>query len=142
MTRISTGDTAGACVSLEALVDAEPQNAVARAYLGVAYLRLTRVADAREALEQAVKLAPSSFICRAKYGEFLARLGFYDQALTQLDAALAVPPPNTESRLAALELRQHCRDKSRGLYYRPLRYPKLSVPFRRRAQRSVTLQGY
>lgn len=110
---------------LEKLCAERPEWAVARAYLGIAYLRTTRVADAREELEAAVQLAPDSFICRSKYGEFLARLGFYDQAMRELDIALSLPAPDGESRYAAMELRQFSKDKSKGLFYRQNAYPKL-----------------
>lgn len=123
---LSKNDVAAAALILDALCADEPGNAVARAYRGIAYLRSTRVADARDELETAVRLAPSSFICRSKYAEFLARLGFYDQAVTQLDAALALPVPDAESRHAAFELRQFCRDKAKGIYYRRTARPKLS----------------
>jgi Tfp pilus assembly protein PilF len=124
---LARGDHRTATVALERLCRERPEWAVARAYLGIAYLRTTRVADARAELEEAVRLAPESFICRTKYGEFLARLGFYDQGLAQLDAALKLPPPDSESRLAAMELRQFCKDKAKGLFYRQTAYPKLRL---------------
>lgn len=110
---------------LERLCAERPDWAVARAYLGIAYLRATRIAESRAELETAVRIAPESFICRSKLGEFLARLGFYDQAMRELDAALAVPPPDTESYHAAMELRQFCKDKAKGIFYRQTGYPKL-----------------
>lgn len=121
---LARGEPRTAAVALERLCAERPQWAVARAYLGIAYLRLTRVADARVELETAVGIAPDSFICRTKYGEFLARLGFYDQAMAQVDVALKLQPPDSESRLAALELRQFCKDKGKGLFYRETAYPK------------------
>lgn len=124
--RLSRNDVAAALPMLDALCADDPSNAVARAYRGIAYLRSTRVADARDELEASVRLAPDSFICRSKYAEFLARLGFYDQAVTQLDLALALPVPDAESRHAAFELRQFCRDKAKGIYYRRTARPRLS----------------
>lgn len=123
---LSRGDVAAALPMLDALCADDPANAIARAYRGVAYLRSTRVADARDELEASVRMAPESFICRSKYAEFLARLGFYDQAVAQLDAALALPVPDAESRHAAFELRQFCRDKAKGIYYRRTARPRLS----------------
>jgi Tfp pilus assembly protein PilF len=113
--------------SLEQLIAERPDWAIARAYLGIAYLRATRVADAREALEAAVQIAPASFICRSKYGEFLARLGFYDQAKDQLDVALSMPAPDNDSRYAAMELRQFCKDKSKGIFYRQSEFPHINL---------------
>ncbi len=118
-------ELATAVAVLERLCKERPEWAIARAYLGIAYLRATRIADARYELEEAVRMAPDSFICRSKLGEFLARLGFYDQAMRELDVALAVPPPDTESYHAAMELRQFCKDKAKGIFYRQTGYPKL-----------------
>jgi Tfp pilus assembly protein PilF len=117
---------AEALAILDPLCAEQPDYAVARAYRGIAYLRLTRVADARDELEHAVKLEPESFICRAKFAEFLAQLGFYDQAVAQLDVAINLPPPDASSLHAALELRNFSREKAKGIYYRPLVYPKFS----------------
>lgn len=123
---LSRNDVAGALPILDALCADDPSNAVGRAYRGIAYLRSTRVADARDELETSVRLAPDSFICRSKYAEFLARLGFYDQAAAQLDTALSLPVPDVESRHAAFELRQFCRDKAKGIYYRRTARPRIS----------------
>jgi len=136
-------EPATAVTILEQLVDERPSWAVARAYLGVAYLRITRVADARAELEQAVDQAPDSFICRMKYGEFLARLGFYDQAMRELDKALALPAPDGESHYAAMELRQFSKDKSKGMFYRQTAYPALSklLPRWRTSHHAVQIEG-
>ena len=128
-------DIKAAVFLLERLVSDDEGWAIARAYLGIAYLRATRVADAREQLEKAVAQAPDSFVCRSKYAEFLARLGFYDQAMVQLDHALANSPPDNDSRFAAMELRQFCKDKSKGIFYRNAAYPNLSP---RRLLRALT----
>ena len=125
---------------LKAICQAEPANAVARAYLGIAHLRLAQVADARFELEEAVRMAPGSFICRSKLAELLARLGFYDQAQSQLDIALSLQPPDSDSRLAAMELRQFCKDKAKGLHYKHLAYPRLrlgSLVPRRKARQAA-----
>lgn len=122
---IAAGKPAEAIPLLLEVLAARPDHAVARAYLGIAYLRCSRVADARDELEAAVELAPRSFICRSRYAEFLARLGFYDQALVQIDTALAQPIPDERSRYAALELRQFCKDKAKDLFYRRTSFPSL-----------------
>lgn len=125
---LARGDHQEALDQLTGVCRDDPANAVARAYLGIAHLRLAHVADARFELEEAVRLAPESFICRTKLAELLARLGFYDQAQAQLDVALGLQPPDGDSRLAAMELRQFCKDKAKGLHYKHLAYPRL--PFR------------
>jgi len=136
--RLAQRDPASALAILDPLCKESPDNAIARAYRGIAYLRLTRVADARDELDAAVQLAPESFICQAKRAEFLAQLGFYDQAVAQLDVATRLTPPDAASLHAALELRNFSREKAKGIYYRPLVYPKfprisLRAPFRRKA---------
>jgi Tfp pilus assembly protein PilF len=140
---LARNDVPGALAILEPLCADEPSMAIARAYRGIAYLRLVRVADARDELEEAVRLAPESFICRSKYAEFLGRLGFFDQAVAQLDAALAVSAPDLESRRAAIELRQFCRDKAKGIYYRHTGRPKLSnlLPKFVMARKTLQIQG-
>jgi Tfp pilus assembly protein PilF len=124
---LSRGEPAAALGILDALCGEDPSFALARAYRGIAFLRLVRVPDARAELEEAVRLAPESFICRSKYAEFLARLGFYDQAAQQLDLALALPIPDLESKHAAIELRQFSHDKAKGIYYRRTARPRLSA---------------
>ena len=123
---MAAGEPGTARAVLEGLVAEQPEWAVARAYLGLAYLRLTRVADARDELEWAVRLAPGSFICHSKYAEFLAQLGFYDQAVRELDLALQIGAPDGGSDRAARELREFSKGKAKGLYYRhavsPLRF--------------------
>ena len=108
---------------LTRLCDENPQWAIPRAYLGIACLRLIRVADAREHCEVAIALAPDSFICRTKYAEFLAKLGFYDKAVAECDLALRFATPDMQSELAARELREFCKTKAKGIFYRELVYP-------------------
>ena len=140
---LASGDPGTARAVLERLVAEQPEWAVARAYLGLAYLRLTAVADARDELEAAVRLAPASFICRSKYGEFLAQLGFYDQAVRELEIALRIGAPDAASQLAAKELRAFSKGKAKGLYYRhsvsPLRF-SLKNLLPRRAGTPVSIE--
>lgn len=140
---LAKNDASVALAILDQLCADEPGLAIARAYRGIAYLRLTRVADARDELLESVALAPESFICRSKYAEFLARLGFYDQAVEQLDIALVHGAPDSESRLAAIELRQFSREKMKGIYYRHTGYPKLSniLPRSLFNKKSLVTQG-
>jgi Tfp pilus assembly protein PilF len=137
---LAAGEPAAAADLLKVLVEAEPAWAVARAYLGLAHLQMASVAEARTELEEAVRLAPGSFICRTKYAEFLARLGFYDTAVVQLDAALQFAAPDAESLHAARELRAFCRDKAKGLFYRQTASP-LAFRFRNLLPRSQRRGG-
>ena len=120
---LSSGQVPLAKGEIERLLEARPAWAVARAYLGIAYLRLNVVGNAREACERAVAEAPESFICHSKYAEVLARLGFYDQAMHQCDLALSGPSPDTASEMAARELREFCKEKGKGLFYRQVAPP-------------------
>lgn len=116
--RIAAGFPAEAVNDLEQLCAEHPDWAVARAYYGIALLGIARVTEARETLEDAVALAPDSFICHLRYGEFLARTGFYDRAAEQLGIALHLSPPDTGARDAAAMLRSYCLQRARGMFYR------------------------
>ena len=144
---LAKGDAKTAKLVLLRLTEEQPQWAVARAYLGIACMRLTEVAEARFQLEKAVAAAPESFICRSRYAELLARLGFYDKAMRELDIALDLGAPDSDSRYAAMELHQFCKGKAKGMFYRELAYPKLNFkrawPFRRAGNTAHTqpIQG-
>ncbi len=120
---LGSGEALTAHGVLTRLCDEHPQWAIPRAYLGIACLRLIRVADARDHCEAAIALAPDSFICRTKYAEFLAKLGFYDKAVAECDIALRLAAPGMQSELAARELREFCKTKAKGIFYRELVSP-------------------
>lgn len=126
-----TGQVHEAIPALEQLRDARPDQPVLLAYLGVAYLRAARVTEAQLAIEEAIGVLPLDFTCRVAYGEYFARLGFYDRAVAQLDAALGVPAPSDEAYRAAFELRRYCHEKTKGLVYRRTALPSLPGFFRR-----------
>jgi tetratricopeptide (TPR) repeat protein len=121
---------AEAASRLETLVSADGSWAVARAYLGTAYLRLARVEDARVELEAAIEGEPASFICRVRHAEYLARMGFFDRAADELDVALRLPAPDAASRQDALMFRAMCARRSSGLYYRRTSLPRLPGPMK------------
>jgi Tfp pilus assembly protein PilF len=122
---LAAGHNEAAVSALEELLRLTPGWAAARSYLGIAYLRCTRVPEARRELEDALRIAPRSFICLTKYAEFLARLGFYDQALARLDSALQGEAPDVPARLAAMELARFCKERAKGIYYRQTASPRL-----------------
>jgi len=126
-----TGNVSEAIPLLERLRAEHPERTALRAYLGVAYLRAARVIEAQEAIETALRLAPDDFTCRMAQGEFFARLGFYDKAVTQLDQALELATPGNEAYRAAFELRRFCQEKSKGLFYRQTALPRLPAALRR-----------
>lgn len=117
------GEALAAHGVLTRLCEENPEWAVPRAYLGIACLRLIRVVEARDHCEAAIALSPDSFICRTKYAEFLAKLGFYDKAVAECDIALRFAAPDMQSELAARELREFCKTKAKGIFYRELVFP-------------------
>ena len=121
---LAAGHNEAAAAALEELVRGAPAWAAARSYLGIAYLRCTRVAEARRELEEALETAPRSFICLTKYAEFLARLGFYDQALERLDAALMGDAPDGLRASRQSELARFCKERVKGIYYRQTASPR------------------
>jgi hypothetical protein len=99
---------------------------------------MTRVAGTAE--WKPCACAPGFII--TKQAEFLARLGFYDQAFARLEEALKLDPPDMVSRIAALELANFCKEKSKGIYYRsspsPLHFrPRNLLPRRHSASSSA-----
>jgi Tfp pilus assembly protein PilF len=126
------GDHVAARQQLEGLRALHPAHPLVHAYLGVAYLREARVDDARAALDEAVRLDPESFTCQMAYGEFHARLGYFDRAVTAIDCALRAPTLSLEARQTAIELRRFCSERTAGLYYRRIAHPRLPRLFRRR----------
>lgn len=134
-----TGRVAEAIPLLQRLREERPDQPALAAYLGVAYLRVARVHEAQVAIETAIELAPSDFTCRMAYGEYFARLGFYDRAVAQLDRALGLVAPSDEAYRAAFELRRFCQEKTKGLVYRRTALPRMPRLFRRasRHQRGV-----
>lgn len=116
--RIASGFPGEVVDDLEQLCAEFPDWAVARAYYGTALLGVHRVIEARETLEDAIALAPESFICHMRYAEHLARTGFYDRAADELDIALHLPAPDLGARDAATALRSHCKQRARGMFYR------------------------
>lgn len=128
---IDLGVNAEAIPQLEALCLAYPTWSSARVSLGIAYLRAARVYEAEDALTAAEALEPGSFACEVAWGEYHARLGFYDRALERLNRALELSPPTLIAYTAAVELRRVCRDKSKHLYYRKAVLPGFLARFGR-----------
>ncbi len=126
-----TGDVHGAIPLLEQLVADRPDWPALRAYLGVAYVRMARVTEAQTAIEEALGQDPHDFTCRMAYGEYYARLGFYDKAVGQLNLALTSATPGEEPYRAAFELRRFCADKAKTLFYRETALPRLPKALQR-----------
>lgn len=115
-------------------------HAHARAYLGMAYLHTYRPAEAREALEAALALAPDDFVVNLKYGEMLLRLGYYREAIPPLERALATSAPDATSLEFARRLLRLAREKAPNTFTRsPHRLPRLGGFLRRSRQPAQTL---
>ncbi len=89
----SQGDTATAVQDLQAIVDKEPDNAVALNALGyILTIRTERLHDARRVLERALVLEPDNPAILDSMGWLLYREGQLQQALDYLSRAWAAFP--------------------------------------------------
>ena len=129
---LDAGDLPAAIASLETAC-AESESSSRRLLLGIAYLRAGRVHDARDMLERAETLAPATFACEVAFGEYHARLGFYDRAVERLERALALPAPDARARDVAVELHRYCRDRAKKMFYRSTPLPRWTARLRRHA---------
>jgi tetratricopeptide (TPR) repeat protein len=121
---IDAGRLPAAIGALETLCSADPDWTAARISLGIAYLRSGRIHDAEDALSAAETSEPRTFSCELAWAEYQARLGFYDRAVTRLDRALALEAPSLRAHTTAVELRRHCRERAKHLYYREAIVPR------------------
>ena len=87
-------DVAGA----ETLVKADPESAVYAALLGSSYMRVGRYADARPALERALRLAPGSATNENHLAGALLALGRTAEALGHFRSAVAHAPRDSHLR--------------------------------------------
>jgi len=86
------GDYAHAIAGYREAVAVEPDDADARADLGLALAMTGRVAEALTELTETVRLAPRSARAHAYRGFALAGAGRYAEALREYDASLALAP--------------------------------------------------
>jgi protein O-mannosyl-transferase len=86
------GDLAHAIAGYREAVAAEPDDADARAELGLALAMTGREPEALEQLTEAARLAPRSARAHAYLGFALSRAGRYAEALQEYDASLALAP--------------------------------------------------
>lgn len=126
---------------LEALVEADPGNADAWAYLSGVRLADADADGARTASERALELDPDGFAPRIKAGELALRLGDLESAERWFIAALRAVEPGTSGSLAAKRALVIVRTKRRGAITHGASLPKLrlALPWRRRS--SATTQG-
>jgi predicted Zn-dependent protease len=90
---------------------------LAWAYLG--RLRKLRfdIEGAWEALERALHQAPDHFVVRLERGIFFLRLGFYSEAIAELEAALRSAPEGA-AREHAYRLLQRAWERGKGSFVR------------------------
>lgn len=90
------------------------------ARLMLAQLRFERgaIAEAGALLDEAANLGPDRFEVRLRRGEFFARLGIYQQALAELEAARRLPAPDFPSLLYCQELWRWVAERARQAFVR------------------------
>ena len=84
---------------------------------GVLFQRFD-VQEAGALYDEAVALAPNDFIARLRRGEYLARLGRYEDATADLTAALRLPAPDFATMLHCQQLQRWVATKATGSFIR------------------------
>ncbi|MEQ1501720.1 MAG: hypothetical protein ABMB14_05790 [Myxococcota bacterium] len=85
-------------------------------YLGLARLRLARPADAEQALQQAVEVAPDLVSARGLLATHLAQAGRYAEALGVLTSREGIVPDDRRADADLQALEQAIRWRASGLY--------------------------
>jgi hypothetical protein len=81
-------------------------------------IRALELNTAREHVEHALELAPSSFSANAIHGEVMYRLGLYNEASAALFSALILPPTTWANYQLVNHLYQESRARERGSFAR------------------------
>lgn len=119
-----------AVAPLERAAPLLPDRGEPLAYLAMARLHLLDPIGAREAIAGAIERTPDSFAVRLKQSELLFRLGYYREALVEIERTLQLTAPDAESLAFAERLAALARQKAPQAYTRrPGRFPKLALPF-------------
>lgn len=92
------GDLEGAQSRLEQAVQENPEDARARAFLGICKTRRGDAAGGIEALQAATRLAPSDAVLRYNLGVALSQAGRVDDARAELEQALRLNPGHSGAR--------------------------------------------
>ena len=90
-------DTDGRLADLRAKVEAQPADADARLQLGQALLEYGQAAEARQQLEQAVKLAPDNVQALRELGKALAVREQNDEAIAFFNQVVALAPQDWQA---------------------------------------------
>lgn len=97
--------------------DPSPIGGLAWAYLGRIHMLRFQMEEARLAFERALQQAPDHFVVRLERGVFFLRLGFYPDAIAELEAALQRAPAGP-AREHAYRLLQRAWERGRGSFVR------------------------
>lgn len=97
---------------------------LAWAYLGRLRMLRLDVEGAREALERALHQAPDHFVVRLERGAFFLRLGFYPEAIAELEMAMRSAPEGM-AREHVYRLLQRAWERGRGSFVRRAVLPDL-----------------
>jgi tetratricopeptide (TPR) repeat protein len=125
---------------LEAIVDADPDDADAWAYLSGVLLAAAEAERATAASERALALDPDGFAPRMKAGELALRLGHLEEAESWFVAALRAVNPGTPAALAAKRALVVTRSRRRTAISHGARLPRLRLPFAWPRRRGITAE--
>jgi tetratricopeptide (TPR) repeat protein len=102
-----------AAARLRASLAETPGDIEARLILAQAQFERGAITEAGALLDEAANLGPDRFDVRLRRGEFFARLGIYQRAFAELDAARRLPVPDFASLLYCEELRRWVAERAR-----------------------------
>lgn len=117
--RLQQGDLAGAERNVRALLTKSPKHVDAMQFLAVLHARQNRLEEARELLEECLRLRPNSPPVLTNLGETLRQMGRLDDALDRLRHAVLVAPGFAEAHYnLGVALRQSGDDEGAVAAYR------------------------
>jgi predicted O-linked N-acetylglucosamine transferase (SPINDLY family) len=117
--RLQQGDIAGAEGNVRALLARSPKHVDGMQFLAVLYARQNRLEEARELLEECLRLRPNSPPVLANLGETLRQMGRVDEALARLRHAVLAAPGFAEAHYnLGVALRQSGDDEGAVSEYR------------------------
>lgn len=120
------GDIDAASRELERAVQLDASCAIAHAYAGALLVRRGRVAEAGEALDRALGLAPDDLVVAMKLAEYFAVLGVLERARDELRRGLEDGGGSPDARIVAARMLEETEKRLRGsVTRRPVDLPEL-----------------
>lgn len=116
---LRSGLTADAEERLRASLAEAPADVELRLILAGLLLQRYAVHEAGALLDEAAALAPDEFLVRLRRGEYCARLGRYQDALSELERARRLPAPDLSTLLYCQELWRWVSERARQSCYQP-----------------------